>query len=301
MSIRAALGADRRRLIQHLFFESLLLAVVAGSISSFVLFGIPAIAGWYLGFPVPQEVDFDATSMLVAGGLCVLVSVLFGLLPALRFSKPELAPALKEDAAGGGRQTIRVHRVAAMVQIGIAVPFLVMSGVTLDRTRTAEFGIPMEGLAGARVPTKTVNNPEAGVSIRNVRDNLQQAGGVQSVAVAEGMPIDFDYRIFRVARNGSTAFVSAHVTRVGENYLETIGAKLLRGRTITADDRLAGARVAVISEPLAARLFPGRRSDRPTGHRGHRRRGCWPGGPLARRAIRTSPSLASRRTSPRRS
>lgn len=256
LSIRAALGADRRRLIQHLFFESVLLAVVASSISSFVLFGIPAIAGWYLGAPVPQEVDLDATGVMVAGGLCLLVSVLFGLLPALRFSKPELAPALKEDAAGGGRHTIRVHRVAAMVQIGIAVPFLVMSGVMMDRTRTAEFGIPMQGLAGMRVPASTVNNRDAGVSIRNVRDSLAQAGGVQSVTIGEGMPIDFDYRIFRVAPKGSTEFVSSHVTRVGENYLETIGAKLLRGRTITADDRLTDARVAVISPPLADLLFP---------------------------------------------
>lgn len=256
MSIRAALGADRRRLIQHLFFESILLAVVASSISSFVLFGIPAIAGWYLGAPVPQEVDLDATGVMVAGGLCLLVSVLFGLLPALRFSKPELAPALKEDAAGGGRQTIRVHRFAAMVQIGIAVPFLVMSGVMMDRTRTAEFGIPLEGLAGMRVPASTVNNRDTGVSIRNVRDSLKQAGGVQSVTVAEGMPIDFDYRIFRVAPKGSHEFVSSHVTRVGENYLETIGAKLLRGRTISADDRLGDARVAVISQPLADLLFP---------------------------------------------
>jgi len=257
LSIRAALGADRRRLIQHLFFEAILLAVVASSISSFVLFGIPAIAGWYLGFPVPQEVDFDATSMMVAGGMCLLVSVLFGLLPAVRFSKPELAPALKEDAAGGGRHTIRVHRFAAMVQIGLAVPFLVMSGVMLDRTRTAEFGIPLHGLAGMRVAASTVDNRDAGISIRNVRDNLQQAGGVQSVAVAEGMPIDFDYRIFRVGPKGSTEFVSAHVTRIGENYLETVGARLLRGRTISADDRLTDARVAVISEPLAALLFPG--------------------------------------------
>ncbi len=256
LSIRAALGADRRRLIQHLFFESILLAFVASSISSFVLFGIPAIAGWYLGAPVPQEVDLDATGVMVAGGLCLLVSVLFGLLPALRFSKPELAPALKEDAAGGGRQTIRVHRIAAMVQIGIAVPFLVMSGVMMDRTRTAEFGIPLEGLAGMRVPASTVNNRDTGVSIRNVRDSLKQAGGVQSVTVAEGMPIDFDYRIFRVAPKGSNEFVSSHVTRIGENYLETIGAKLLRGRTISADDRLSDARVAVISQPLADLLFP---------------------------------------------
>jgi putative ABC transport system permease protein len=256
LSIRAALGADRRRLIQHLFFESVLLAFVAGGISAGVLFGIPALAGWYLGAPVPQEVDFDATSAALAAGICLLVSVLFGLLPALRFSNPDLAPALKEDSGGGGRQTIRVHRVAAMVQIGIAIPFLVMSGVMLDRTRTAEFGIPMNGLAGARVPSSISTAREAGFSVRSALDGLRKTSGVESVAVAEGMPIDFDYRIFRAAPKGSTEFVSSHVTRIGENFLETIGAKLLRGRTISAEDRLTDARVAVISEPLARLLFP---------------------------------------------
>ena len=88
----------------------------------------------------------------ISSGLCLLVSVLFGLLPAVRFSRPNLIHALKEDAGGGGRQTIRVHRVAALVQIGIAVPFLVISGVMLDRVRTAEFGFPTEGLAAARLP-----------------------------------------------------------------------------------------------------------------------------------------------------
>jgi putative ABC transport system permease protein len=74
--------------------------------------------------------------------------------------------------------------------------------------------------------------------------------------VAEGMPVDFDYRIFRVARANAGEFVSAQVTRVGENFLETIGAPLLRGRTITAEDGIMAAPVAVISEPLARQLFP---------------------------------------------
>ena len=256
LSIRVALGANRRRLIQHLFFEAILLAFGAGSLSTFVLFGIPAIAGWYLGFPVPEEVDFDVTSAAIAAGLCLIVSLLFGLLPAVRFSRPNVIAALKDDAGGGGRQTIRVHRIAAMVQIGIAVPFLVMSGVMLDRVRTAEFGFPTDGLAAARLPMPQGSEREAGFAIRRVRDNLQQTTGVRSVALAAGMPIDFDYREFRVGAKNDPSFVTAHVTRVGENFLETIGAPLLRGRTITVEDRVMATPVAVISEPLAAQLFP---------------------------------------------
>jgi putative ABC transport system permease protein len=255
LSIRAALGAGRRRLIQHLFFEAVLLAFAGGALSAFVLFGIPAMVGWWMGVPVPPEIDFDAVGIAISSGLCLLASVLFGLLPAVRFSRPSLIHALKEDAGGGGRQTIRVHRVAAMVQVGIAVPFLVMSGVMLDRVRTAEFGFPTKGLAAARLPSGG-NPKEGGFSIQRVRDNLQQASGVRSVALAEGMPIDFDYRLSRVARKDGADFVTAQVTRVGENFLETIGAPLGRGRTITAEDRMMAAPVAVISEPLAKQLFP---------------------------------------------
>ena len=273
LSIRAALGADRRRLIQHLFFEAVLLAFASGALSAFVLFGIPAIGGWYLGVPVPPEIDLDTVGIAISSGLCLLVSVLFGLLPAVRFSRPNLIHALKEDAGGGGRQTIRVHRVAAMVQIGIAVPFLVMSGVMLDRVRTAEFGFPTDGLA-ARASAERRDRSrqrEAGFAIRRVRDNLQQASGVRSVALADGMPIDFDYRTFRVASTKDAKFATAHVTRVGENFLETVGARLLRGRTITAEDRVMAATVAVISEPLAEQLFPGHGADWRTGE-GHARR-----------------------------
>jgi predicted permease len=258
LSIRAALGADRRRLIAHLFFEAILLAVVSGTISALVLFGIPATIAWWLGVPVPQEIDLDLISIAISSGLCLLVSVLFGLLPALRFSRPNLIHAMKEDAGGGGRQTIRTHRVAALVQIGIAVPFLVISGVMIDRVRTADLGFETGGLAATRLPTSIDKDKEraAGFSVRRALDNLRQVSGVRAVAMAEGMPVDFEEREFRVANAAEAKFVTAHVTRIGEDFLETIGTKLLRGRTITAEDRMMSAPVAVISEPLARQLFP---------------------------------------------
>jgi predicted permease len=264
LSIRAALGASRRSLILHLFFEAVILAFAGGALSAFVLFGIPAVAAWYFGVPVPQEMDLDAPGVAIASGLCLVVSVLFGLLPAVRFSRPNLISAMKENTGGGARHTIRVHRAAAMVQIGIAVPFLVVSGVMLDRVRTADFGFTTDGLAAARLPASATENQDPGFAVRRVRDNLQQASGVRDVAVAGGMPVDFNYRLFRVAGMKEERFVTAHLTHVGENFLETIGATLRRGRSITAEDRVMAEPVAVISEPLAALLFP---STEPIGER----------------------------------
>jgi hypothetical protein len=167
-----------------------------------------------MGFPVPPALELDLLNVATATGLCLLVSVLFGLLPAIRFSNPNLSPALKEDSGGGGRQTIRVHRFAAMVQIGIAIPFLVISGVMIDRVRTADFGFATDGIATARVPVTTGPEQEATFSIRAAREGLLQASGVRSVAIADGAPIDFDYREFRTARKDSSHFATAHVTRV---------------------------------------------------------------------------------------
>jgi len=258
LSIRAALGADRRRLIQHLFFEAMLLAIIGGGLSAIVLFGIPAAVASYFGVVIPLELDFDATGAAISIGLCLVVSVLFGLLPAIRFSRPNLSPALKDDTGGGRRQTIRVHRVAAMVQVGIAIPFLVVSGVMLDRVRTADFGFPLDGIAAARLPLQTGAEQDRGFTLRTVLDTLQQSSGVQSVAVAGGMPIDFDSRIYRVGNPVDARFASAHLTHVGENFLETVEVPIRRGRTITRDDRMTAASVAVLSEPLARLLFEDR-------------------------------------------
>ena len=97
----------------------------------------------------------------------------------------------------------------------------------LDRVRTADFGFPTEGLAAARLPAAAGPKREADFSIRRVRDNLQQASGVRSVAVAEGMPIDFDYRLFRVARTEWSEVCH--------------GARHARGRKLSRDHRRAAA------------------------------------------------------------
>lgn len=165
LSIREAVGASRRRLIQYLFFEAVWLALIGGGLSVLVWFGIPAgIARWF-GVTVPPEFDLDVTGVAIASGLCLVVSVVMGLLPALRLSRPNLMPALKADVAGGGRRVSRIHRAAAAIQVAIAVPFLVVSGVMLDRVRTADFGFEPEGLVAARLdPTAAAARASAPIS-----------------------------------------------------------------------------------------------------------------------------------------
>jgi predicted permease len=258
LSVRQAVGAGRLRLIRYLLSEAFMLAGLGAALSALVIMGIPAVVAWRMRVPLPPGLAPDAVGFGICAALCLAASLMFGLLPAIRFSRPNLITALKDDTGGGGRRVGRLHRLAAALQLGIVIPFLVASGLLLDRVRTADFGFETAGLVAARLDPEAVGSQRGGADLflQNVVNNLKQANGVVSVTMADGMPLDFDYRIVRAGRPNGAEFVSAHVTRVDERYLETIGAPLLRGRNITAEDRAAGTLVAVISESLALRLFP---------------------------------------------
>jgi putative ABC transport system permease protein len=193
--------------------------------------------------------------------LCFVTSLVLGALPAIRFSRPAIVDAIKKDSTGGGRRVGRLQRFTAAAQAGIAVPFLVICGVQFDQARVATFtdvGFRPQGLYAAELNLSTITRTEEErrLFLRTVQANLSQAPGITSVSVADGIPLDFIYRNTRVALEGDATFVQAHTTRIGAGYLDTLGIRLLAGRTIDANDREGSERVVVLSEPLALQLFP---------------------------------------------
>jgi putative ABC transport system permease protein len=170
---------------------------------------------------------------------------------------------LKDEAGGGGFRVGRVHRVTAALQVAIAVPLLVMGGICLDRVRataTSDLGFASDLLYAALLPLKAVSPEDTAFQIRTAQDILAKASGVAAVTVADGLPLDFRYRIKRVAvqteANLAPKFVSVHVTRAGDGYLNTMGIPLLRGRDFSAEDRAGAELVTLISKALAEVLFP---------------------------------------------
>jgi putative ABC transport system permease protein len=143
------------------------------------------------------------------------------------------------------------------------VPFLVICGVQFDQARVTaltDVGFEPKGLYATRLdlPAISSSEEERRLFLRAVQQNLAQAPGVTSASVGDGLPLDFIYRNGRVTREGQGDFVTAHMTRVAPGYLETIGTRLLAGRTIGANDREGAERVVLLSEPLARQLFPSR-------------------------------------------
>jgi predicted permease len=271
LSVRQAIGASRGRLVQYLLVEAILLAGLGAALASLVLFSIPATIAWLVGEPLPVQLQEalkpDLSIIGINIGLCFATSLLFGLLPATRFSRPVIISALKDDAGAGGSRVGRVHRLTAALQVALAVPLLVTSGISIDRVRataTADLGFDSDLLYAAPLNLDAFadagNAESAGFRIRNVRGNLEKAGGVASVTVADGLPLDFRYRATRVALRGEADvapnFVGVHVTRVGDGYLNTMDIPLLSGRGFAVEDRPGAEMVTVISKTLADRLFP---------------------------------------------
>jgi predicted permease len=268
LSIRQAIGASRGRLIQQLLAESVVLAALGAVLASLVLFSIPPVTAWWMGQPLPEKIagalQVDLQMIGICVGLCLGSSLVFGWLPAARFSRPVIITVLKDDAGGGRARVGRMHRVAVALQVAIATPLLVLSGMTLDRVRataTDDLGFDSESIYAAPLNLDAFEDEHAWLKVRTAREALSGSNGVAAVTLADGTPLDFRYRITRVATVPSAheapRVAPVHVTRVGDGFLETLGIPLLRGRTFGVEDGAGAEGVVIISQALADRMFPG--------------------------------------------
>ncbi|HVJ26574.1 MAG TPA: ABC transporter permease [Vicinamibacterales bacterium] len=263
LAVRMAIGASRWRLMQYHLSEALVLAVLGGSFASGLLFGVPVLVAWWFNYSGPALALFtpDAWLALQCIALCFVTSAVLGLLPAVRFSRPAILSALKNDSTGSGRRVGRLQRLTAAAQAGIAVPFLVIGGIKLDQARVtamADHGFNPQGLYATKLSLSAVGRTDEDrrLFLSRLQETLAQAPGVRSVAIADGLPLDAVYRNTRVARDGESTFVDAHTTRIGPGYLDALEIRMLAGRAIEANDRDATEKVVVLSEPLAQQLFP---------------------------------------------
>jgi predicted permease len=267
LTIRQAIGASRGRLIQHLLAEAVVLAAVGGTLASLVLFNIPPLVSWWVGEPLPAELEealrVDVSMLAITAALCLATSLVFGWLPAVRFSRPMIMTVLKDESGSGGFRAGRAHRLTSALQVAVAVPLLVLSAMSLERVRataTADLGFACDLLYAAPLEFKAEAGADSGFQIRKVRDTLARVSGVAAVTVADGLPLDFRYRLTRVSTQTEADVApkaaSAHVTRVGDGYLDTMGIALVRGRGFTIADAAGTEMVTVVSKTLADALFP---------------------------------------------
>jgi predicted permease len=269
IALRIAIGANRGRLVQQLVVEGLALAVMSAvvglAVAHWGLAGLTALAPAGV-FPNYAQPSIDLVAFGFALAVALACGVLFGVVPALRASRLELAGALKEgsgrgSAPGFGRRRPGGQQLLVVAETAVALVLLVGAGLmvrSLQRQLAVDPGFEPAGVLRARL---VLPQHYKSAQLRQAVEQLQTRFGAipsaRGVAVGSTLPLggsssasfiyvpDVDDR-FRYYRHF-----------VAPDYFATLGIRLTRGRTFSAADRDSAPAVAIISEATARRLWRG--------------------------------------------
>jgi len=270
IAIRLALGAGRGRLVRQLLTESTVLALAGGGLG-LVFAGWARNVLWSLRPPLLSaavfHIELDGRVLAFTLGVSLLTGILFGLMPALRSTRPDLATGLKErtglPASGVGGH--RTRSVLVTLEIALCVISLVGAGLfvrSLNNAQHIEAGFDTEhlGMVTFNVAGLGYDAARSREFQNRALERASAAPGVVSAAISKD-PM-FRVSLARTALTeddprGAQGRVTP-VSPVSPNYFQTTGIALLRGRDFSVMDTVKTPRVAIINEAAAARFWPNR-------------------------------------------
>jgi predicted permease len=271
MGVRLAVGAGRARLIRQLLTESLVLTLCGGVVGVLIALWGKDVALALIpttGFPIAIDLSVDARVLGVAAGVTVATGIAFGLVPALQASKVELVPALRDGAASGSARRSRLQSGLVTAQVALSLVSLVCAGLFvrgLQRARTVDTGIRQPEhvlLADVNTFAAGYSDSAGAVLVDRMLERVRAVPGVRSASVATQLPLGFggfadisleiDGYAFRPDEGRS-----ALINWVSAQYFETAGVPIVRGRSISEQDRPGAPPVVVVNEAFARRFWPG--------------------------------------------
>jgi predicted permease len=272
IAIRSALGAGRLRLIQQLLTESIFLGILGG-VAGLAL-GNAFMHGMKLWLPPdmlpPQaNVRMDYGVLLFTMVIAILTGILFGLVPALNGTRPDLAGSLKE----GGRTTAGLtrHRMrTALVVAEVALSFVLLAGASLlirsfNRLASLNPGVDTTNVLAMDLPmplTEFTNGTTLTNYLREVTQKVRSVPGVRNAAITDKPPMEgfANGAPFLIEGREYLSYSQRPVCGfkvVGPSYFDTAGMKLLKGRNLDESDVADTVPVTVINETMAKTYFKG--------------------------------------------
>ncbi|HSB12526.1 MAG TPA: ABC transporter permease [Blastocatellia bacterium] len=278
MAIRLALGASRSRLVLQLLNESFVLSLLGGGVALlFVSWGtdlllrlVPAT------IPRLHEVGFDSSVLLFTFLLSLLTGVLFGLVPAMQASRPDVLGGLKEGTAGAGHgaRSNRLRGLLVVVEFALSLVLMIGAGLLLRsfwRLIDVHPGFNSENVLVARIWLPVPNNPELdpyrppAKRAQFVKEVLRRASALPGVEYAamgggNGVPL--------IGVHNTAGFViedradesvppQVQVSSVSPDYFSALGTPLVDGRFFSDVDDTESPRVVLIDQAMVERFWPG--------------------------------------------
>lgn len=271
IAVRLALGAGRRRLVSQLLVETTMLAVMGGVAGlAMAHWTVQAMMAFQPPLPVPIdfEISLDRSVLLFTGGVSLLAGLMFGLLPALQATNPDVAPTLKNEGTGSGTPR-RLNLRGAMVVTQVTFSFVLLIGAglfvrSLQKAQLIDPGFdtgpgallwPMPELSGYETP-EAVEAFYVELEAALLADPM-----IRAVALADRLPLGAGVQTggYVIPGHPSEAPGGEHDidnANINAKYFDAMGVEIVAGRGFEDSDR-DGARVIVVSEAFVRRFFPG--------------------------------------------
>ncbi len=274
MTVRLAIGASRGRLLKQLLTEGVILSafgavgglLVAHWCRHALVLLFPARAG--VSMHLPGEIDWRV--LAVSAGVCLIATLVVGLVPAMQSGKIDLAGALKSDSAGvvGSRGRGWIRSGLVVVQVSLSFVLLVGAGLllqSLQKIRTSSPGFSTHGVLFTAVDLVSAGyDAQRAQNFQDeLMDRVKALPGVESAAFARATPLAYgSFSSTPIAVDGYQPPPEEQPTveynEVGPDYFVTMGIPLVSGREFTRADDETAALVAVVNETMAGRYWRGK-------------------------------------------
>jgi predicted permease len=271
MSIRSALGASRWRVMRQLLIESVVLSTLGGVLGlTLAWLGVH----WFdlstqdVGKPYWIEFTMNYAVFGYFAALCIVSGLLFGMAPALRFSRVDVNEVLKDGARTAGRHRGgRLSSVLVVFQFALTLVLLTGAGVfvhSLLQALAANQAVPAEQIASARIDFPDEHYKDADARQRfydQLLPRLRTLPGVTHVALTSNLPglgaADRDIEIEHSTINDAAHRPSASFIVQSPGYFDAINLPILLGRDFNEVDGTANHKVAVLTRQCAEHFWPG--------------------------------------------
>ncbi|MGH9955635.1 MAG: FtsX-like permease family protein [Pyrinomonadaceae bacterium] len=276
--MRAALGAGRLRLLRQSLTESIVVALIGGTLSlALALWGVRFISKYLFANLPGAEVALDLKVFAFAFACSLLTGVLFGTMPAWLASRTDINQAIRENARGSttGRSQHRLRHMLIIGEVAFAMVLLAAAGLFLrglQKFINSDPGWRVDGLVTAQLSVggeKYVNDPQRVAFLSQLENRLKTLPGVQQVAIGNSQPV--------YGFNSSSSFVvegqpepppdqywEMFFEPASNDYFAAYGMHLLRGRAFNSGDLADRPKVLIVNDTMARHFWP---NENPIGKR----------------------------------
>jgi predicted permease len=268
IAVRVALGAERWRLIRQMLTESILLSCCGAALGLPLAFqGTRALAATQaITIPLLQMTTLDGRALAFTLVVALSTGLLFGIVPALQFSRFSVVESLKEASRGSseGRSGVLMRGVLVVSEVALACVLLVAAGLLIRsflRLLEVDPGFRPENSAAWRIETSSRTSAQQAALYEELVRSVEAIPGIESAGLTDCLPLGRN-RSWGVRAKGETylegEYPIAFPRIVDHGYAQTMKIPLRSGRYFTAADTAESERVLVINETMARRLWPGR-------------------------------------------